>query len=98
MDVEFSDDDLDRLEIDPGFNAGLSRPIVRAFRKVMVIIRAAPSAQLFSIYPGLHFKQLKGKRAHQHSMRLNDQWRLILEIDKSRSPPTVTIIAIEDYH
>ena len=31
-------------------------------------------------------------------MRLNIQWRLILEFDDSASPKTVIVIGIEDYH
>lgn len=40
MEVEFDDGDLDRLETDARFTAGLSQEIVRAFRKRMQQIRA----------------------------------------------------------
>ncbi len=46
----------------------------------------------------LRFERLKGKRAHQHSMRLNDQWRLILEISKGNPENMVFVVGIEDYH
>ena len=79
MDVEFADDSLDRLETDPGFNAGFSREIVRSFRKLIQIIRSAPDERTFYSLKSLHFEKLKGKRDHQRSMRLNSQWRLIIE-------------------
>lgn len=31
MDVEFDDEDLDRLETDPQFSAGLSQEVVRSY-------------------------------------------------------------------
>jgi plasmid maintenance system killer protein len=31
-------------------------------------------------------------------MRLNDQWRLILEMRASGKEKTIRVIAIEDYH
>jgi len=31
-------------------------------------------------------------------MRLNKQWRLIVEIEKGNPKNTVVIVAIEDYH
>jgi toxin HigB-1 len=46
----------------------------------------------------LHFEKLKGSRDHQHSMRLNDQWRLIVELDGKAPNKTVVVIGIEDYH
>ena len=42
--------------------------------------------------------ELKGARAHQRSMRLNDQWRLILEIIPGRPKNRIRVCAIEDYH
>ena len=41
MEVEFANDGLDRLETDRDFTAGLSKEIVRGFRKAMQAIRAA---------------------------------------------------------
>jgi toxin HigB-1 len=98
MDVVFLGSDLDRLETDPGFNAGFSREIVRAFRKVMQIIRGAPDKRIYYALKSLHFEKLQGKRAHQRSMRLNRQWRLILQIEPSEFGNQVVIVAIEDYH
>ncbi|KAI1694312.1 relE-like toxin of type II toxin-antitoxin system higB domain-containing protein [Ditylenchus destructor] len=80
MEVEFDDHDLDRLETDPQFTAGLSQEIVRAYRKRMQQIRAFRDERDFMSVKSLHFEKLKGNRAGQHSIRLNLQWRLALEI------------------
>jgi len=98
MEVEFADPDLDRLETDPKFNARFSREIVRAFRKLMQVIRNAPDERVFYGMKSLHFEKLKGDREHQRSMRLNDQWRLIIELRPSSPKNVVVLIAIEDYH
>ena len=99
MDVQFANGDLDRLEIDPAFNAGHSRQVVRAFRKTMGIIRAAVDERVFYAFRGLRYEKLKGRRSHQHSMRLNDQWRLIIELRSNGPHNTLVIVqSIEDYH
>ena len=98
MDVEFDDDDLDRLETDPNFDAGLARGLVKAFRKRMQTIRAAPDERDFHNLKGLRFEQLKGKRKGEYSMRLNDQYRLTLRFAGKSKDKIVIIIAIEDYH
>jgi proteic killer suppression protein len=98
MDVEFADDDLQNLETDPEFTAGLSVALVRAFRKRLQFIRAAVDERAFYAMKSLHFEKLKGDRSHQYSMRLNDQWRLILEVKEARPKNVIKIIGIEDYH
>ena len=41
MDIEFDDDDLDRLETDPRFDGWLPPGVVKGYRKAMQAIRAA---------------------------------------------------------
>jgi toxin HigB-1 len=96
MEVEFAGADLDRLETDAKFTAGFGTEIVRGFRKAMQSIRAADDERDLFALRGLGFEKLKGTRQHQHSVRLNKQWRLILEL--SGPPKRVRIMGIEDYH
>ncbi len=98
MDVEFADYDLDRLETDLQFNGGFSREIVRAFRRRMQLIRDATDERAFYALKSLHFEKLKGDREHQRSMRLNNQWRLIVEIKPARPQNVIVVVSIEDYH
>ncbi len=79
MDIVFEDAKLDRLETDAAFSAGFPPPVVSKFRQRMQMIRAADSEQDLRALKSLHFEKLKGKRAHQHSIRLNRQWRLVME-------------------
>ena len=98
MDVEHRSNDLQRLEADPDFNGGYSQAIVRAFRKRLQFIRAATDERDLYAMKSLHFEKLKGDRSHQRSVRLNDQWRLILEIEPGTPKNKAVICGIEDYH
>ena len=98
MEVRFSGGGLDRLETDPKFDGGFSQAVVRVFRKRLQFIRGAPDERVFYQMRSLRFEKLKGKRKHQYSMRLNDQWRLILELDDQVSAKVVVVVAVEDYH
>ncbi len=98
MEVKFLDASLDRLEVDPSYSGGFEQAIVHAFRKRMQMIRAASDERTFYELKSLHFEKLKGDRSHQHSMRLNKQWRLIVEFEGASPAKVVCIIQIEDYH
>lgn len=98
MEVRFGDDTLEQLESDPSYDGGHSQAVVKAFRKRMQLIRAAPDEREFYALKSLHFERLKGNRSHQYSMRLNDQWRLVVEFDGEAPNKIVVVLAIEDYH
>lgn len=99
MEVEFADPKLDRLETDPTYTAGWAAAIVTAFRKRLWTIRAASDERdFYGLAGSLHYERLKGKRAHQRSMKLNDQYRLIVELTGTGSSTKVRVVGIEDYH
>ncbi len=98
MDVSFASHDLDRLEIDAKFGAGLPDVVVKAYRGRLQIIRSAPDERDFYKLQSLRYEKLKGKRQHQRSMRLNAQWRLVIEIEDVAEGKRVRIVSIEDYH
>lgn len=98
MEVEFGDSSLDRLESDAKYDAGFSQSIIKAFRKRMQVIRNAPDERIFYALKSLHFEKLRGNRSHQHSMKLNDQWRLVVELRAEAHNKVVFIVGIEDYH
>lgn len=98
MEVDFDDDRLDRLETDPAYDAGFERSVVKRYRKVMQVIRAAPDERDFYALKSLHFEKLEGDRSHERSMRINKYWRLIVELTGTAPNKRVLIKAIEDYH
>lgn len=99
MDVRYDDDDLHRLEIDPDAKSGrFSAQIVRQFRRLMNLIRAVPHEAELRKYPSRNFEKLKGNRSHQWSLRMNSQWRLIVEIEENGPRNCLVIKEIADYH
>lgn len=98
MEVVFADADLDRLEVDPRFTAGHGGPVVRAYRRVMQAIRAAVDERDLYALKGLRLEKLKGDRRQQHSLRLNGQWRLIVEFEGEGASKKVRVVEIVDYH
>lgn len=100
MDVRHDDAELARIESDPDYSGGLATPVVRAFRKVMNIIRSVQNETELYQWKGLRFEKLKGSRSHQCSLRLNDQWRLIVEIEERAGANNnlCAVKGIEDYH
>ena len=98
MDATFADSAMDRLETDATYSAGFGDGIVKAYRKAMQHIRAASDERTFYSRRAFHFEKLQGARAGQYSMRLNDQWRLIVELKGESPNKVVHIIEIADYH
>jgi toxin HigB-1 len=93
--VRFASKELEALEKE---GIAVSEAVTRAFRIRMQTIRAARDERDFYALKSLHYEKLKGSRDHQHSMRLNNKFRLILEYEGTGPEKTVLIVAIEDYH
>ncbi len=74
--------------------------VVENFFEIMSIIEAAESEQDLYALKGLRFEKLSGKRGKegQRSLRLNNQWRLIMVIEKDDQGKYILIIDIVDYH
>jgi proteic killer suppression protein len=98
MRVRFRDAVLEEVERNARTDGGYSEAIVKAFRKWMQAIRQADDERVFRAMKSMHFEKLKGARQHQRSMRLNDQWRLILEFEGEAPNKVAIIVGIEDYH
>ncbi len=99
MKFEFEDDDLRRLYEERDFVLPRIGPdVTKAFRRKMGLIASAESESDLRSYRALRFEKLKGGRVGQHSIRLNDQWRLILRIETDAEGRLLIIVEIVDYH
>jgi toxin HigB-1 len=98
MRVAHRDPNLERLEFDAGFDNGLAAAIVSSFRRKMQAIRAATDERTFYALKSLHFEKLKGERQQQHSMRLNDQFRLVVELKGTGVDRHIAIVSIEKHY
>lgn len=98
MRIVFADDDLALIETD---QAGLTRlgvSVIKSARRKLMVLRAAIDDRSLRNWKSLHYEKLKGDREGQRSIRLNDQYRMVFELDEDTDPQTATILKIEDYH
>lgn len=70
------------------------RAIERVARRKLLQLHAATELQSLRIPPGNRLEALKGNRKGQHSIRINDQWRIcfVWQADGAHA------VAIVDYH
>lgn len=98
MKVQHDDPKLQQLESVPGCTTKMDRSLVRAFRKALNLLRNVANETELYQWHSYHFEKLKGKRAHQRSLRLHNQWRLIVEIKEEQGGNVIVVKGIEDYH
>ena len=72
----------------------LPQNIQRLAQKKLVILDAAPELNDLRIPPGNRLEALKGDRKGQHSIRINDQWRICFKW----SDGDAYEVEINDYH
>ena len=72
--------------------------VVEAFFDAMGVIDAALDQRDLYALKGFHYEKLRGARKHQRSIRLNQQYRLILELEHDDQGTCMIIVGIEDYH
>ena len=89
----FSDRDTERLfhrEPVRRFPAELQRAMLRK----LVLVDAAEQLEDLRVPPGDRLEKLKGDRAGQHSIRVNDQWRICFRWKDGNAFD----VAVVDYH
>ena len=100
MRIRFEDADLERIAADAAFTGGLDAARVKGFPKVVARLVDALNEHSLRQFRGLNFEALRGDRAGEYSLRINDQWRLIVTIEAGEGSNNNVIVvrAIEDYH
>lgn len=97
--IEYEDEELRKLAEDASYSTKrFDSVLVAAYRKKIGLIRAAVDERDLRAYKALRLERLVGSRKGQSSIRLNQQYRLILKF-KTVSPGRVAVvIEIVDYH
>jgi proteic killer suppression protein len=72
----------------------LPRDIQKTARRKLLYLHDAENLQDLLAPPGNRLEKLHGDRAGQHSMRVNDQWRICFEWSQGRARE----VEIVDYH
>jgi len=76
------------------FSRKLPHDVQRVARRKLEILDAAETVEDLRIPPANRLEKLHGKRAGQHSIRINDQWRLCFVWRKNNAYD----VEIVDYH
>jgi len=97
MDIEFRDSDLALVETKEAHKTKLPVSVINSLRDKLVVIRAAPDERVLRNWKSLHYEKLAG-RPGEHSIRINEKWRLIVTVDTTIVPNKLTILGVEDYH
>lgn len=76
------------------FSRKLPNDIQRIARRKLEVLDAAESLNDLRLPPSNRLEKLKGNRSHQHSIRVNDQWRICFEWRETDAYE----VEIIDYH
>src|SRR5271155_2549091 len=99
MDVEYRDkQQLALAESDRATEIKLPVAVINSLRQKLVVIHAALDDRVLRNWKSLHYEKLEGDKEGQRSIRLNNKWRLVFELDLQCKPSRMTILAVEDYH
>ena len=98
MRIAFANRDLEELYTKQTGAKKYPAGVVKRFSMVVQLFQSVPDSKEIYCFSGLKYEKLKGKRSHQHSARLNDQFRLITEHVRDGQGEYLLLVAIEDYH
>ncbi|MBI4897586.1 MAG: type II toxin-antitoxin system RelE/ParE family toxin [Actinobacteria bacterium] len=99
MRIDFAKSNLGRLYEDVKYRPKKYSPeLVKAFRKKVALLQAVQDERELREHKALRLEKLHSDLAGHHSIRLNDQWRLIIRFAKDDQGKLVLIIEILDYH
>jgi len=94
----YGSSELKQLAENVKYKTSWDTAIVKLYRKRIQQIVAAPDQRALRAFRSLRLEKLKGQRSGQYSLRLNDQWRLIVVFGEEAGEKVVHIVGIEDYH
>lgn len=99
MKIEYDDEDLRRLAEEADFRPKQwGRDVIVAYRKKIQILDGAEDERDLRAMRSLNLEKLKGNRTGHYSIRLNDQFRLILRFRSQANGRVVVVIELVDYH
>ncbi|MBM1309652.1 type II toxin-antitoxin system RelE/ParE family toxin [Sulfitobacter mediterraneus] len=76
------------------FGKGFPSDLVKRTRAILTALDAATLVEDLRFPPGNHLEELKGDRTGQHSVRINQKWRICFVW----TPSGPTDVEIVDYH
>jgi proteic killer suppression protein len=77
-----------------GRSRRLSLDVQRVAHRKLIMLDAAQTLQDLRVPPGNRLEKLRGEREGQHSIRINDQWRVCFRWEEGNAYD----VEITDYH
>jgi toxin HigB-1 len=97
MKIEFRDKRLALIQTERAAETKLPIAVIKSCREKLIVLAAAPDERTLRNWRSLHYEKLRGEREGLRSIRLNNQWRLVFELEDTM-PPTIFVVGVEDYH
>lgn len=98
MQLLFENKAYDRMEVDAGYSNGFAASVVALYRSRLQLLRAAHAERDLTEMRCLCFEQLPAQPRRQHSIRLDGQYSLIVEL-RQRSDgevPQIVVVRIDE--
>lgn len=97
--IEYGNEELCRLATQADYRPKKWGPdVIRAYRKKIQVLDAATNQMDLARMRSLNLEKLRGDRADQWSIRLNDQFRLIITFRTEVDGQLVVVLELVDYH
>ena len=94
----FADRTLERLYTEGAGRGRYPPEVVDAFLRRVRHIEAARDERDLRIPPSVHYERLRGRHKGKDSMRLNQQWRLIVSVASDAEGKVVVIHEISRHY
>lgn len=93
MRVKFLQNALERIDAERTFVGGFPPAVASAYRGRIQVIRAAPQEQVLLQLRSLQMER-RGNGTSQHSMRVTDDWELIVAFEDSEDGRVAVVEAM----
>jgi proteic killer suppression protein len=97
MKIVFANKRLALIRTDRAHELGLPFAVIKGAREKLNFLAEAPDERTIRNWKSLNYKRREGG-GDERQIRINEQFRIIFEIDNDTAPPTITILEIGDPH
>jgi len=94
MELIFEDKAYGRLEVDASYSHGFPAAVVGLYRSRLQILRAARDERDLAAMRCLVFRPHQARSRRQHSIRLNNQYCLIVQLQRRPGETVLGIVEV----
>ena len=98
MRIVFADQALGLIETEKAGATRLPVAVIKSARRKLTVLRAAIDDRSLRNWKSLHYEKLRGDRDGLRSIRLNNQYRMVFELNEETNPQTVAIFGGKPVH